>query len=378
MKFSVRLIISFVISLGFVYTGCSEQPVQFEANKVPFVDITNGIRQSTLLADSAHVYYQEGSTGLSPNVVLGRFNGQKCSILLQFSGFPVNVTVETAKLSLGPNLVYGSSAERFTATVHEITSGWDEESIPDITYDTRVLASFEVSSSLNDTNSVTLPNGIVQRWIESEADTTIFEKGIYITLNDANFAKQFSGLEGIKLTVDYLEDDSLQSFSLSPSFDSYTVEGQKDLGSEFIMSNFGSHRIIMKFNLDDIPEEATINFAQLVMKLDTDKSFIGIASANDFKVNKIESDSWNKSELLFSSFVAASGVLDIGFSTAELQIDMTGLTQQWINDKTLNKGMLLSSFKENQDLSLFSFLFDTSDSLMQPYLRVHYTTFNPY
>lgn len=377
MIWFVKVFVSIALSIC-IFTRCSEQPVQFEENNVPFIKIANLLNQTISITDSSLVVVQEGSTGFSPYVILGEFNEQKCSILLKYSGFPADITVSSASLNIGAELVYGSGGEKFTATIHEITSTWDEASIPNITYDSAVLASFEVDGVVESAYTVSLPTGLVQRWVDADSDTLQTEEGIFITFENAGFAKQFLAKGGITLATNYMDGDTLLQVNLQSSQELYIVEGVKEVGGDLIASNYGSHRILMSFNLSSIPDRSSVNFAELIMKLDSENSYIGIAPVNDFWVSIIESDSWLENELKISNVIAASGDLETTSSGTELHIIMTGLVQQWVDNKSLNKGMALTSAKENQDLSLFTFLFNTADSLMQPHLKIHYITFKPF
>lgn len=373
----IKVVLPIALSICF-FTLCTEQPVQFEENNIPFIKGKIQLSQILTVSDSSLVYVQGGTTGLSPYIILGEFNGQKCSILIRYSGFPVGITVSSASLIIGTELVYGSGDEKFSATIHEITSDWDEAFIPTFTYEPASLANFEIEGLLETTQEVSLPIGIVQRWVDDDIDSTQIGKGIYITFENAGFAKQFLAKGGIILKVNYLDGETPQEVSLQSSQEMYIVVGVKEIGEDLFASNYGSHRILMNFDVTSIPEKSTVNFAEIIMKLDNEKSFIGIALVNDFRVSAVVSDSWLIDELSLSNINEALGNLETLPSGTELRIIMTGIVQNWVDDNSLNKGMALTSAKENQDLSFFTFLFNDADSLLQPHLKIHYTTFNPF
>lgn len=370
-----------VLILGifiFISASCSTQPAQFDNDEIPFKDIINTVVSSNAFVDSFLVYVEEGNRGLSPYIFLGEFSQQKCSILLRFTNVPDSVIVQSATLTLGPFYVYGSPGAGFTAAVHEIASTWDENEIPDISYDPVAAASFVVDPSADVTDSVVIPDEIVQGWVDARSDTMLSNYGILITFNTANFAKQYLAQTGVTLTLRYSEGETEETSTHHPTADTYIVEGQKDFSPDFLVSNFGCHRIIMRFGFPAIPEKVVINYAELVMKLDTDNSFIGPEEMQGFSVYRIDSDSWQQDELTYSENDVVVGMLDFNTDVPEARFVITQFVQGWISDAAENRGILLTSLRENEGFSRYTFAFDTADSLMQPFMIIHYSTFNPF
>ena len=96
-------------------------------------------------------------------------------------------------------------------------------------------------------------------------------------------------------------------------------------------------------------------------------------------MNRIDSDSWQQDELSFSEDDEVVGMLDLDSDVpGEVRFVITQFVQRWISDAAENKGILLTSLRENQGFSRYTFTFDTADSLMQPYLIVYYSSFNPF
>lgn len=376
---SYKVIIVLILgTFVLISVGCNTQPAQFDNDEIPFKDIINTFEQSFAFVDSFLVYVEEGNRGLSPYIFIGEFSQQKCSILLRFINVPDSIIVQSATLTLDPFYIYGSPGAGFTATVHEITSAWSEHEIPDISYDPVAAASFVVAPSADISDSVVIPVEIVQGWVDARSDTILNNYGILITFNDADFAKQYLARAGVTLALRYIKGETEATSTHNPTADTYIMEGPKDLSPDFLVSNFGSHRIIMRFGFPDIPEKVVINYAELVMKLETDNSFIGPEELQGFRMYRIDSDSWQKDELTFSEDDAISGMLDFNPDVPEVRVIITQFVQRWIIDAAENKGILLTSLRENEGFSKYAFAFDTADSLMQPFMIIHFSTFNPF
>ena len=355
-----------------------------------FREDSGTVIESVSFVDSSFVYTRDpiASRGRSSNLILGEYEELKVSILLKITNMPVNFNIESAELKMVPSFIYGEPSEPFTAKVFEVTSGWDEITPLDFDFDPVEIAAFEVSISLADTDKVVLPNDIVQKWVEAAADSALPNYGILISLDNATFARQYDQTFNdtdfpiaLSLTMTQENDpDSVIFNTVAPDVTTFKVDGVKDVSDELFFSNFGSHRTIVRFDIGQIPEGASINSALLIMKLDESNSTLGMEETYSFQLSLIDtlSRSWSPDELILSFFPIQERVLVLDSEIPEVIFDIRQILQFWAIDKNSNFGILLTSANEGLDLSRFSFFFNTTDDNLRPHLQIRHTEFNTF
>ena len=355
---------------------CSYQPLQFDEGAIPFENINQAIEQSVVYLDSTMVCWTEGNRGTSNYVLLGEYNGQNCSIALKYTSLPDSSTILSAILSMEAVYIYGSGTP-VSATAHTITDSWSETTQSDISYDIIPLTIFTLSPLVADSDVVALPPSIVQSWVTALHDSLSKNNGVLLQVNSAPFAKQYgTKSSGINLIVRYQKDGNQYISVIKPSEDTYIVSGSKSTSQKVVVTNYGSHRTLLKFNLSAVPLRIVVNNAELVLRLDSNHSNIGNESEYKIMFSRITSATWDTPTLTTASFDSTTASITAVTGNPELRFDVTQIVQNWFADKGHNYGALLKSGQEQLDLSQFSFFYDLTDSLKQPHIIIRYSVFN--
>jgi len=377
--------------LVFVLLACANQPTEFENGGFAYRENVSRQVEATVFPDTSAVMHRDINAGEKKYLILGQFNQQKCRVLLKFSELPEDVQVHSAALQMIPKHVYGSPQSDFTGMLHVVESAWNETSIPDATFG-GARSSFTVHASVRDTDIVEIPVDVMQDWV----DSTVINNGMLLSFDNAGFAKQYysrTNAESVQLQLKYYENDTtIAEQLLKPSEDSYVVEGTAPLDAGYYVTNYGADRLIMRFDLDSIPETAAVNYAELVLTLDPAQSILGPEDEYRFRINLVETASWEAADFSASEDAAASGALDAG---NEVHFVVTGMVQDWTSKKAdgsgsllhPNYGMILASYSEKTDLSQFVFFGGDENfssranrkapGALRPRLYIVYTDFVP-
>ncbi|NIU23868.1 DNRLRE domain-containing protein, partial [candidate division KSB1 bacterium] len=144
------------------------------------------------------------NTGSSPFLLLGAFRDIETRILLKFDSIPDTVEVIDATILLRTNAIVGETRDKtaFTATVHQVTSDWDESTVSfenfQDAFDPNPLASSEILSvdrepaSGEDLDVEIVSFDLAPEVIESLTDSTsMFNRfGVFIDFSsDSRFIK---------------------------------------------------------------------------------------------------------------------------------------------------------------------------------------------
>ncbi len=368
--------------------SCDDQPLIFEEDEIPFREPAGNVVETTAVIDSTFFFITDPffGRGNSPNLMLGEYKDLESSILLRFRDISVNVSVDSAQISFIPSFVYGEALESFTAHVFEVTSDWNTVTLPEVTVNPIEVASFQVSSSLEEVERVTIPADLAQKWVDAAVDSTLPNYGILISSDNAGFAKQYihdvSNPNGPVLNINMLlfySDNGEQAVEiLIPSATTYLVDGPKVLENGFVLSNFGSHRMAVRFGIGHIPDNAIINFAEMVLVLDEDNSDLKSGETYSLQSHAIISESWDPENIILSIESSQKSTIRLNSNSErfEARFNVKTLFQAWVQSKEANNGILFVSGSEGLDFSKFVYFFDTGDGGIQPTIQVQYTVFN--
>ncbi len=384
---NMRIIVT-ILLVTTAIVSCDDQPLIFEEDEIPFREPAGNVIETTAVIDSTFFYIFDPvfGRGDSPNLMLGEYKDQESSILLRFRDIPANVSVDSARISFIPSYVYGEALESFTAHVFEVTSDWNTVTLPEVTVNPIEAASFQVSSSLEEVELVTIPADLAQKWVDATGDSTLPNYGILISSDNAGFAKQYihdvSNPNGPVLDITmllYYSDNGGQDIELLiPTATTYLVDGPKELENGLVLSNFGSHRAVVRFGIDHIPDNAIINFAEMVLVLDEDNSDLKSSETYSLQSNPLISKLWDPDNILLSIAAFQQRTIGLNSNTERLEVrfNILSLFQTWVNSRETNNGILFTSGTEGLDFSKFVYFFDTGDGGIQPTIQVQYTIFN--
>ena len=377
MKHSIIASLFGLLGLTVLFSRCTNQPLEYDNDEIPFKTIVQTVESIHAYIDTAIVYYEEESREACEYAIIGKSSQQECRILVKFSDLPDSAVVQSAEIHLTPVHVYGSPSAGFTASAHTVLSSWSVSSTQVPPYDPTPVASFVIDPSPAVTDDITLPAGCVQDWIDALHDPQYTNYGLLLSFETADFAKQYKKYPGISLTVIYTKNSETDTVSVHPAQAAYIPEGPTEYGTDLIVSNFGNHRIKMKFDISSVTERSVVSYAELIIPLDMDKSMLGIEGEYEFSIARRSFASWDTLGVYSTDGgITHEGALDLTGAEPQIRIEATRIVQRWISDHSINYGLRMTSLTENTDLSLFGF-YDPGTQ-KQPYLMIQYVVFNPF
>ncbi len=313
---------------------------------------------------------------------VGGYHDNFSRSLIHFSITDISdtVTIDSAIVTLYVNNVLGSAIEPFVPTVHPIIETWEaSETNWDNFETTNIIGdALTLTETIADTDSVvfTLPPSLIETWIDTTDQTQ--NNGIlisYTALDTGSLVQYYSSnstYEEVipKLTLFYQEDTLI----INPSKDTYISTLQKEPGSDHLfIANSVAFRSLLSFDIDSIPEKATINNASLILHADTSLSFPH--NSNPFYVYgyAVTDITWPTPDVPYDSSLSVPGVLEEHSSL--LNVNITTLVESWkyqLLDE--NAGLILIGVDEPDNILGRVFYSTTADSALRPYLEIFYST----
>ena len=369
-----------IVVLFIFILGCSgEKKLPLASNDGP------QLYEKTLYAEpSDHAFYTtKFNTGSSPELLLGAVSDEyKTRILLLFTSLPDSVDrVESAKITLYSWNVLGDTLSApFQANMYKLTSAWTETAILDwneVTGDNVLLGSAEIFPEVSDSFEFTLPAGLVESWI----DTTRGEDnyGVYIEPVNATFIIDFYSRETLITQSPFLEiiyelDGELDTINVLCNRDVFIIEENLSLDDDHLYIGKGvAARSLLRFDvLSQIDSTATINRAELILKINRERSLFNARGVEDLVAMRAANEADDIQDVIIDSTLS-------GYTGSVLKdtvtVDITGLCQQWsVNNKLYeNYGLILKSEGESVTLSRTAFYGSGADSSLIPSLLVRYT-----
>ncbi len=309
-------------------------------------------------------FWDEPVSGLATSILLGKLGEAQSYLLLKFTDFSAVDTSNIKSMTVYLHQVghYGNDAVPFTAVVHPVTGTWDESTVvwseaKSICNATTEWTRFQVPATDSAWVSFTLDSTVVENWIRNSSSNY----GLFIDFSSANFMARFLSTDystdvcysqvifttsaGVLDTATvYAATDAslLQNLRSSPA---QTLEKNND---RVWVDNAAGYRALLRFNLNDLPANATIHRALLSLFVDTENSYThtdGLMVTCDAVVG----DSlWNPllaaSDTL-STYPTAYGYDDdatLDFSGSAATTAMSVIVQNWVLKTTPNYGVILT------------------------------------
>ncbi len=368
-----------ILLTGLVFlTACIQQtPIDIEkANKAGKID-SLVVRPPELELTSGKIV----NTGESPLVLLGQADNKRASILVQLNKLPDSSIVESAELHLITFSSLGDTVGEARATVHRVLQPW-EESIVTFEqfanqYDPQPMSETTIVPADTDTVVFRIDPQLMTSWI----DSTVENYGIYIKIDQANFLKQFYSINSVQkqpfLRVRYrkIGTDTTLLAEFTPTADAFIFEETEPLPEgPLYVSDGDDYRTLLKFDLSVIPKFATINRAQLVLTIDSTRSFLSESDGHVFDVFRLTEVSMDPINAVLDTANAVNSTGGVALTSTEfLGLDITQQVQNWTFGLNENFGMLLVSRRPERELYRVAFYSTKTDSSKAPYLKIYYT-----
>ncbi|MFC1492456.1 hypothetical protein ACFL6O_00730 [candidate division KSB1 bacterium] len=387
MKNKEYIIFLLVFVLASGMTGCTEEPTRFENGNLPYIENRNEISTAVAFYDTSLVFWEPLNAGISLSLLMGEFENQNTKILIQFTNLPDDNQIISAKIRLTPKHLYGIAAGELYGEVREVEFFWNEDLIyiDSLSYSESPVSTFTVNPSEYMADEINIPVSVVEKWIEAQNDTTFKNYGVLLEVPDGTYAKQYyaredpSGESGRPyLVLEYADPDTTLEFL--PTNDTYIIDIEESYNYNFYTSNLGENLIVV-FDLTHIPSTATVNYAELHMVLDEERTVWGIEDYYGLNIAMVKTAfGYTDPDILELSDIGriesriSSDSTNISFSTYQ-NADFSRIVQAWVSNPYANYGLILYTSDQLVDYSRFSFVKDDPVLEKRCRLIVKYTTF---
>ncbi len=334
------------------------------------------------------------ATGSQSLLSLGSLNGIETRIVMRFGSVSDTLEIAKATLLLNTNtlLSVGRTKSKFDVIVRKVGTSWDEGQVnfDNFSFDTtQVLARSEIKSTVGSSNvadstfSETVrfefnETGLelVRNWADpASADT----HGILIDFDTSDFVKDFFSSEGLlnrpRLELYLSKNGAVVDTVLSePTADAFlfnrTFEPAQD-GLLHVDNLFG-RQVMVKFNLDSIPRESTINRANLILHVDEDRSVL-TSSGFTLQIDQLsEFDTATNTAVRDSVLSPRFSLVRRGGSVVTMSV--RNEIQFWVTGEFVNQGLLLRGAAFGRDISSVAFHSKNTNPELAPRLEIEFSS----
>jgi hypothetical protein len=362
---------SFVLLLFTLATlhGCSKEPgpvgTALFGGQVQFDSLS-------LLADSSRTY-RDSISGVSENLLIGRFQDFEARTLLQFSGLPVIAvdSIVDARITLVTQYWFGDSSGRLEYTIHRIERSWEQSRIKfDSTltlFDPSPVGRFSNIISPGDTVVDSVSTDLVRHWMSNP------QYGIILIPT-----KMASTVYGFRSVVNFVEDSRpllVVRYRNGGVIDSVSVRAVQYMfvataptppaSDQFFVVQAGlADRGLVQFDVGAIPRSATIHSAILTLTRD-----LSAVIPSQYASDSVLIQFVTRIDTIRGSFAVTASR---NGNPAKFSGDIRTMVQQWVTG-TPNYGVAVRAY--NEFLSLDRYVFSGYGSgLNAPKLEIKYNT----
>ena len=388
---SIRSIfLTLFVLVSLIHFSCSDSPSSLGSDLLSqdLINILELDSANDSLFQFASVYKKVIELSSANRLLLGKKDNIEAGILIKFLIFFADsikqqltnneLSVLSAKVEFTKNYTFGNSTVPIDFSVHKINNNWStgftSDSLAILTYDANDISfSKTFSDSINGFNFDTQT---ALNWLKASADSSIpIDNGLYI--KPAMSSEKIVGFQA--LTIEDLTIPSLKiiiqktgvysdTLSYFPSVDLSVVSGSlPDVGTENIGIQAGlNSEARLFFDLSSLPKDIVVNYAQLILTVDTIKTITGSSFTNSVRVNYI-TDSTNLAiDSTFSLFLDREGSTFKGSVTSFIQRTLI---------ESNNQGLLLSASDKLNGVELFAIKGSNAAALAErPNLQIIYTS----
>jgi len=389
--FKIMLLGAFV-SLFFSCKSSTPLPSAFEQS----VAEKNNIGQKkhlVLYSTKTASYPAEVTTGSSAYLFLGKYSGITSWILFRF-GFrgmtrPDSAKIRAVNLTLYPSAAAGDSTAEFSATAYlmgSLNPKWDELEMTWSTFKadylpTPLTPAVNINPLASDSFYFEFD---ISQFIrpDSTLDSSIIENGFCLrfdTEQNPELLMRFyscdASNDAVKPTLTIISDfngeiDTTKDFIGHDAFIVRSEPLPADSSQHLYLGRGISHRSLLQFDFTGIPENATINRAQLRLTLDAENSFFGLEQTPEIFVFPVT----NWPDIASNVSIDSSKLgYDSVINEDTLQVELGTQIQKWTSKQESGEGLFLRLTNEGNDIARMVLFSTQADSLLQPKLILDYT-----
>lgn len=322
----------------------------------------------------------DAQMGRSSALYLGTAGGYSSSLLLKFSSFgtiPDTAKIDKVILRFKPfEVLNPEKKDSMTVDVYAAPADWDEGKVQAGNWTTTPLGapalSVKLTSKIDTYDSLLIPPA----WIKDWKDSTIENNGLLLASAENSFIKGFYSRESVNppvLLVYFMQKGSPDSALVMCEKDvSIPVDERGDITGQFlnrlIIGDGIGFTASLKFNLPNLPVDATIHRATLRLAIDTTASLLGVNRTYTLMKAMLKDEG---GQLQPDSTEIDSTGLFTGRN--HLSVDLTNFVQKWVSGKHANSGLRLSPRYLGMDLYRAVFYASEPDSVLKPTILIYYS-----
>jgi hypothetical protein len=333
------------------------------------------------------------NTQVSALLLLGALKDIECRILLRFDTpdlFLQTSQVASVKLKLPADSAQGQTGS-IDATVHQVTSPWDEASVTwgqdpfPVTFNPMIDRQ-SITASEADTVSFNLTPQTIASWFDTSS-TKRDTAGVMLQASGATFLKEFHSRFSsektpfLELTLNRPAKSDTTVFR-SATKSVFVFRRLAPLAADRIYIGDGEKLLsALYFDLkaarpDTIPRSATISRAMLILDIDTENSIfpdienaLSVSLLRSIKKHTLLTFASNADSVFFVQASAIRG------ADKSVKLNVTGIVQSWVRDgiKPNDYFVLFPNFTGISFLRV-AFYSSNSDPARAPRLQIEYTT----
>ncbi|HAB53962.1 MAG: hypothetical protein A2315_15800 [Ignavibacteria bacterium RIFOXYB2_FULL_35_12] len=384
------IFLTLFVSVSLLHLSCSDSPSSLGADLLSqdLINILELDSAKDSLFQSSSTYKKVIALSNADRLLLGKKDNVEAGILLKFLIFFADsikqqiinneLTVLSAKVEFTKNYTFGNSSAPIDYSVHQINSSWSTG----FTSDSLTLLSFDANDisfgkTFTDTiNTFNFDNQTALNWLKARADSiTPIDNGLYV--KPSMSSEKIIGFQA--LSIDDLSIPSLEiviqkagvyidTLSYFPSIDLSVISGSlPDVGFENIGIQAGlNSEARLFFDLSSLPKGIVVNYAKLILTIDTIKTITGSSFTNSLRVNYLTDSTSLIIDSTFSLF------LDRDSNTFEGSV--TSFVQRTLIENN-NQGLLLSASDKLNGVELFAIKGSNAAIFTErPKLQIIYTS----
>lgn len=334
------------------------------------------------------------ATGSSIFLELGQFDNVQSQVLLRFKSVPDSIAISKVTLILDTNTIIaqGLTKSRFLASVHPVTSDWEESSVtsenfgnafdPAILGEAEIVSSGAVVTGFDTLSTESIRFEFNQDGVElvsDWADTTLLNNfGILIDFQDALFVKEFIAenrafnqprLEIIGLKSNG-EQDTVHTVVDEDVFLAREVSSLP--GGPLYIDNVFSWQTVLQFDLSEIPRESTINEA--ILEIDVDKILTQVKNSGfSVRIDPLATPYVPPTSFKIDSTFFPFTVIVVP-TTSTLTTVLTRLVQFWVTGDMENNGIILRTVSPGRDVTRVALQSGQSNPGRGPRLKLKFSS----
>ena len=392
----IKSFLFIILVIASFFASCSDDPNSVGINSVPSGDKlqTSVFNTLTEKVDQSIVTFRKDSLfwGSSSRLLLGSYKNITSEILISFQMLlpdsiltPLQendgITLVSSWIELYPTYWIGDSTN-FVFSAHEINTHWtsvkiDQDTINNIRAQLgdNILTDYEFAPS-DTVIKFNIGNDVVSKWVNTAVDATLpDDNGIMLKPVSLNGIVGFQALASYPtgnyptlFLVFEKAGEFIDTVLAYPRLDIHIPSGEQNqdpVNSVFLQGSIGVRGRLL-FNLDTLPQNILVNYANLELFVDDINTFEGsiesdtlIASFyHDFATDSLRDD-FGKYQLLRSN--------------GKYSIDISRFVQRWAEGEK-NEGLELKLSDESRSPAAVAlYASDHPVESLRPRLIIYYT-----